>query len=65
MEVTGHAGQTSEEVEGGADVLRPSAESTPQVLNLLEMIIAILQYIAQFRSVMCVNDRDLPISGKA
>ena len=42
-QVARHTGQASNKVQCGADVLRPCAEGTPQVFNLLQMLITILK----------------------
>ena len=41
-QVARHTSQPSKEVQSGADILRPSAESTPQILYLLQVLITIL-----------------------
>ena len=44
VDVTRHTGQASEEVECGANVLWPRAQSTPQVFNFLQVFISILYH---------------------
>ena len=53
-QVARHTGKTSKEVQSGSDVLGPSAKGTPQVFNLLQMLISILKEKIQ----PVINDKD-------